>query len=73
MTKFDLLLARIRKLPPERQDAFAQEMDFWLECEERGSALTDEQWAEIEATMDEGGETIPHEQAFAELRTKYPG
>lgn len=73
MTKLDLLLARIRKLPSERQDAFAQEVDFWLECEERGSAFTDEQWAEIEKTFDEDEEEIPHEQVFAELRAKFPG
>lgn len=72
MTKLDLLLARLRRLPTDRQDAFVEEIAFWLDCEERGSALTPEQWAEVESTLDEDDEEIPHEQVFAELRAKYP-
>jgi hypothetical protein len=73
MTKLDLVLARIRKLPPEEQDALAAEIELRLDNAGSGSAFTDEEWAEIEATMDESGETIPHEDVVAEMRAKYPG
>lgn len=73
MTKLDLVLARIRKLPPERQEAIAIEIEFRLENEGEGSVFTDNEWAEIEATMRDDGETIPHEQVVAEIRTKFPG
>lgn len=73
MTKLDLVLARLRQLPPDRQEALAVEIDFWLESEARGSAFTDEQWAEIELTFDDDREEIPHEQVVAEMRAKYPG
>jgi hypothetical protein len=74
MTKLDLVLERIRRLPPERQDAMAVQMEMLVEDEETGvSLLTDEQWAEVEAALaDEDEAEIPHEQVFAELRAKYP-
>jgi hypothetical protein len=73
MTKLDLVLARIRKLPPERQEALAEEIAFRLDTETQGSAFTDEEWAKFEPTLDEDNEEIPHEQVAAELRAKYPG
>jgi len=73
MTKLDLVLARIRELPPERQEAIAVEIDFLLGSEAQGSLLTDEEWAAIEPTLDEDQEEIPHDQVFAELRAKFPG
>lgn len=73
MTKLDLVLARIRKLPPERQEAIAEEIDFRLDCEQEGSLLTDEEWAQIETTLDEDQEEIPHEEIVAEFQKKYPG
>jgi hypothetical protein len=73
VTKLDLVLARIRKLPPERQEALAKEIAFRLDSEEQGSAFTDEEWAEIEASMDESGEDIPHDQVVAEMQAKFPG
>jgi hypothetical protein len=69
VTKLDLVLARIRK--PERQEALAVEIDFWLDGEERGSLLTE--WAAIEPTLDQDDKEIPHEQVVAEFRAKYPG
>jgi hypothetical protein len=73
MTKLDLLLERIRKLPPERQDAFVAEIELRLENEGEGSVFTDEEWAAIEPTLEEDGEEIPHEQVVAEMRAKFPG
>jgi hypothetical protein len=73
MTKLDLVLARIRKLPPEQQEAIAAEIDLRLDHEAGGSAFSDEEWAQIEATMDNDGTTIPHEQIVAEVRAKFPG
>ncbi len=73
MTKLDLVLARIRQLPPEEQEALAAEIELRLDNASEVSALTDEEWAEIEATMDEDGEDIPHEQVVAEFRARFPG
>jgi len=73
MTKLDLVLARIRQLPLERQDAVAQYIDLFLQDEESGSVFTDEEWVAIEPTLDEGGPTTPHEAFAAEVRSKYPG
>ncbi len=72
MTKLDLVLARLSKLPPERQEAIAREIDFRLDREEQGSAFTDAEWTEIEATMDDDGDDIPHEQVVAEMRARFP-
>lgn len=48
MTKLDLVLERIRKLPRERQDALATEMEFWLDFDGGEDPLSPEQWAEME-------------------------
>jgi hypothetical protein len=72
MTKLDLVLDRVRRLPPERQEAMAVQLAFLLDGEERESLLTDEQWSEIEPTLDEDDQEIPHEQIVTELRAKYP-
>ncbi len=73
MTKLDLVFERIRQLPPEEQAALVAEIELRLDNAGSGSFFTDEEWAEIEATIDEDGETIPHEQIVAEMRAKYPG
>jgi hypothetical protein len=73
MTKLNLVLARLRQLPPERQEAIAAEIELRLEKEGEGSFFTDEEWAEIELTLDEDDEKIPHEQVLEELRRKFPG
>lgn len=70
MTKLDLVLARIRKLPPERREALAAEIDFRLDSEEGGSVFTDEEWALIAPTLDEDQEEIAHEQVVAEFASK---
>jgi hypothetical protein len=73
VTKFDLLLARIQALPPERQEAMAVHLDILLGQEESGSYFTDEEWAVIEQTLDEDDEEIPHETVAARIRAKFPG
>jgi len=72
MSKLDAVIERIRQLPPERQDAAAAELEFWLNhIDEAGeSLLTDEQWAEVEqALADDNEPTISHEELFASLRS----
>jgi hypothetical protein len=71
MTKLDLVLARIRQLPPEQQEAFAVQIEFALDSQGLGSLLTDKEWAEIEPTLDDDQEEIPHHQVVAEMRAKY--
>ena len=73
MTKFDLILERLRKLPPEQREAIAAEIELRLDNAGEGSAFSDAEWDEIEASMDEEGDDIPHEQVVAEFRAKYPG
>ncbi|MGD9967084.1 MAG: hypothetical protein AB7T59_11225 [Hyphomonadaceae bacterium] len=73
MTKLDLVLARIRKLPLEQQEALAEEIAFRLDHQGKASAFTDDEWAEIEPTLDDDKEEIPHAQVVAELRAKFPG
>ncbi len=68
MTKLDLVLARLGKLPPERQEAIAVQIDFLLEDEEQGSILTDAQWARVEAALADNDEPVSaHEDVFARL------
>jgi hypothetical protein len=74
MTKLDLVLARLRNLSTERQEAIAQEIAFRLEHETAQSVFTDAEWAQIEATMDtDAGEGVPHEQLVADMRLRFPG
>jgi hypothetical protein len=71
MTKFDLLLSRIRKLPAERQEAVAIQIDHLLDDEEQGSILTDEQWALVEAALANSSEpVISHDEVFARLEAE---
>ena len=72
MTKLDLVLARIRQLSPERQEALAHEIELRLDnADEEGSLLTDEEWAAIEPTLDEDQEEIPHAEIVKELRVSW--
>lgn len=71
MTKFDLVLARLRGLSPEQQEAFAEQIEFALDNQGNGSLLTDDEWAEIEPTLDDDQEEFPHAQVVAEMRAKY--
>ena len=71
MTKLDLVLARIRQLPPEQQEALAAEIEFALDNRPDGSLLTDQQWAEVQAALaDESEPVSTHEDVFARLRNQ---
>ena len=73
MTKLDLVLTRIRQLPPDKQEAMAVEMEFMLDHDEdESSLLTDEQRAELDRRLaDPNPEYIPHEEVVAEFEKKY--
>lgn len=71
MTKLDLVLARIRQLPPEQQEALAAEIEYRLDNAGKRSFFTDEEWADIELTLYEDEEEIPHGQVVAEMRAKF--
>jgi hypothetical protein len=69
MTKLESIIARIKQLPAERQDHIAAEIEFMLDHDYGESLLTKEQWAEVEAALNDPSEpTVPHEQVFARLR-----
>jgi hypothetical protein len=72
MTKLDLVLDRIKKLPPERQDAMVDEIDFMLDDEEKyASVLTDAQWAQVRAAIANAAEPVSaHEEVFARLEAE---
>jgi hypothetical protein len=73
MTKLDLVLARLRQLPREKQDAIAQEIEFRLDHDNaRGSVFSDTEWAAIEASMDVAGDDIAHDLVVAEMDAKFP-
>lgn len=73
MSKLDLVLARLRELPPERQEAMAEEISFRLEQEAPESAFNEQEWAAIESSMDESGEDLPHDAVVAEMTSRFPG
>lgn len=71
MTKLDLVLARIRQLPPEEQEALAEQIEYALDHQRSGSLLTDEQWAEVDSALaDESEPTSAHEEVFSRLRNQ---
>ena len=72
MSKLDEVIERIRQLPPERQEAIAVEIEFALDRQTGESALSDAQWAEVEADLaNEDDEEIPHAQVVREMQAKY--
>jgi hypothetical protein len=73
MTKLDLVLARLKQLPPEKQEHIAGEIEFMLDHDDgEGPFLTDEQWAEVEAELrNPDPNPIPHEEIVAEFEKKY--
>lgn len=71
MTKLDRVLARIKELPPERQEWVAVEIEFLLD-DLSESALSEEQWTEVEAGLArEDADEIPHAQVVRETRAKF--
>jgi len=72
MTKLDAVLARIRQLPPERQDMIAVEMEFLLDHGDPGPQLTAEQEAELSRRLaDPSKRYLSHEEVAARLEEKY--
>jgi hypothetical protein len=73
MSKLDLVLARIKNLPPDRQEMIAVEIEFILDhANDEGSLLTEEQWAEVEEELRNPDlNPIPHEDIVAEFEKKY--
>jgi hypothetical protein len=72
MTKLDLVLARLRQLPPEEQDAIAKEIEFMLDHGTMDSVLTPEQEAELARRLaDPDRKYVSHEDVFAHLEKKY--
>ena len=70
MSKLDLIIDRLRALPPEEQDVWAEEIELMIDAAE--SALTPEQWAEVDAALKEpDGELLRHAEVTAELTTKF--
>jgi hypothetical protein len=69
MTKLDLVLARIKQLPPEKQEYFAMEIEFMLDHDDgEGPFLTDEQWADLRRRAEEDqGPPISHEDIVQEF------
>lgn len=74
MTKLDLVLERIRKLPEDRQEALALEMEFWLDfdaCED-SLPLSQEQEAELARRLaDPETKYVSHEEVGAYFEQKY--
>ena len=72
MTKLELVLERVRRLPSERQEAIAFEIDLLLREEAQGGFLSEAQWADLRERMAAPqGDPIPHEEIVAEMETKF--
>lgn len=72
MTKLDLVLERIRQLPPERQESIAVEMEFWLDHDGSDGLLSKEQEAELARRLaDPKKSYVSHEEVGAYLAQKY--
>jgi hypothetical protein len=72
MTKLDLVLARLKQLPADRQEAIAVEIDYLLNDEAAGALLTPEQRAELERRLaDPDPGYASHEDVVAEFDQKY--
>jgi hypothetical protein len=72
MTKLDLVLARIKELPPERQDLIAVEIEFILDQGLSANPLTPEQEAELDRRLaDPNKKYVSHEDVAAFFDKKY--
>lgn len=72
MTKLDLVLARIKQLPADRQEALASEIEYLLEDDGRRSVLTAEQSAELARRLaDPNPEYVTHEDVVAAFEKKF--
>jgi hypothetical protein len=70
MTKLDLVIERIRRLPQAEQDVIIAEMEFLLDHGSE-SLLTNEQWAEVDAALaDKDEPSASHDEVFARLRSQ---
>jgi len=66
------VLARLKNLPRERQEAIAVEINYLLDDEAAGTLLTPEQQAEIERRLADSNTTYtPHEEVVAAFEKKY--
>ncbi|HET9230739.1 MAG TPA: hypothetical protein VFO00_05595 [Vitreimonas sp.] len=72
MTKLDLVLARIKELPPERQEMIAVEIEFMLDHDLGDGLLTSEQEAELDRRLaDPNKKYVSHEDVAAFFEKKY--
>lgn len=72
MTKLDLVLARIKQLPADRQEALAAEIEYLLEDDGRHSVLTAEQREELTRRLqDAQPDYLPHNDVVAAFEKKF--
>ncbi|MEZ5960058.1 MAG: hypothetical protein R3C30_06470 [Hyphomonadaceae bacterium] len=72
MTKLDLVLARLKQLPADRQEALAAEIEFLLEDDGRQTVLTPEQRAELTRRLaDPNPDYAAHEDVVAAFEKKF--
>lgn len=70
MSNLDATIARLRALPRQQQDAVAAQIDLLLD-EGAEDLLTAEQWAEIEARLDQPGSFTSHEEVVRSFRDHF--
>lgn len=72
MTKLDLVLARIKELPPEQQEMIAVEIEFMLDHDLREGVLTPEQEAELDRRLaDPNKKYVSHQDVAVFFEKKY--
>jgi hypothetical protein len=71
MKELDRVLERLRAMPEEKQAEAALLLEDFLDEQEHGSLVTDEQWEEVTRRLAAPDELIDHEEVEAHMRDKY--
>lgn len=67
MTKLEQTIERLRALPEGDKDGVAAQIDLLLDGDD---LLTPEQWADIEARLDQNETMVPHEEVASAFRNR---
>lgn len=70
MANLDATIARLRALPEEEREIVAAQIDLLLD-DASEEILTAEQWAEIEARLNDDEKLTPHEDVVKAVRDRF--
>lgn len=67
MSRLEETIERLRALPDSDKDGVAAQIDLLLDADD---LLSPEQWAEIEARLDQNEATTPHEEVVRAFKDR---